>query len=389
MREPLQAVQWIDRYLRYLGNLRQLGTNAKTPNVAVIIRGVDQIVPADGDGFEHGSTASLLRGWSCESPFTSLPLVTLLIADNLNDVEPHDRELHDRDAHPRAAARCRRARTRARHPARAVAQGLRRRCQSRADCRGARRRHRGKPRQPGEAPPLREQTARRSRSREAQEGAGRARFRGPGGIHRAQTHARGLSRPGSAQDLAAAGHRVVALGRPEGAADGLSTVRPGRHGQDLPGRMPGRRSRRARGQAQEFPRSLGGLERGQSREDLPPDPRARPLHGVHRRSGPDARQTRLGQRRQRPVRPHLFDDRAGDVGQRQSRPRVVAAGVVASRSHRSRPEAPRPRRRESAAAADQHGRRERTADRPPRQALRPRAQARRTREARTEDAHAC
>jgi hypothetical protein len=88
MRQPLQAVQWIDRYLRYLGNLRTLGNESKTPHVAVIIRGVDQIVPADGDGFEHGSTASLLRGWASESPFTSLPLVSLLIADNLNDVEP-------------------------------------------------------------------------------------------------------------------------------------------------------------------------------------------------------------------------------------------------------------------------------------------------------------
>ena len=88
MREPLQAMQWIDRYLRYLGNLRQLGTNTKSPSVAVIIRGVDQIVPTDGEGFEHGSMSSLLRGWSCESPFTGLPLVSLLIADNLNDVEP-------------------------------------------------------------------------------------------------------------------------------------------------------------------------------------------------------------------------------------------------------------------------------------------------------------
>jgi hypothetical protein len=88
MREPMQAAQWIDRYLRYLGNLRAIGKDTKTPNVAVIIRGVDQIVPADGDGFEHGSTTSLLRGWSCESPFTGLPLVSLLIADNLNDVEP-------------------------------------------------------------------------------------------------------------------------------------------------------------------------------------------------------------------------------------------------------------------------------------------------------------
>jgi len=88
MREPLQAVQWIDRYLRYLGNLRALGANEKTPNVAVIVRSVDHIVPADGAGFEHGSITSMLRAWSCDSPFADLPFTSLLIADNLNDVEP-------------------------------------------------------------------------------------------------------------------------------------------------------------------------------------------------------------------------------------------------------------------------------------------------------------
>jgi hypothetical protein len=88
MREPLQAMQWIDRYLRYLGNLRALGTNEKTPNVAVIVRSVDHIVPADGAGFEHGSITSMLRAWSCDSPFADLPFTSLLIADNLNDVEP-------------------------------------------------------------------------------------------------------------------------------------------------------------------------------------------------------------------------------------------------------------------------------------------------------------
>jgi hypothetical protein len=88
MREPLQAIQWIDRYLRYLGNLRALGSNDKTPNVAVILRSVDHIVPADGAGFEHGSITSMLRAWSCDSPFTDLPFTSLLIADNLNDVEP-------------------------------------------------------------------------------------------------------------------------------------------------------------------------------------------------------------------------------------------------------------------------------------------------------------
>jgi ATPase family associated with various cellular activities (AAA) len=88
MREPLQAVQWINRYLRYLGNLRSIGSTEKTPNVAVILRSVDQIVPADGTGFEHGSITSILRAWSCDSPFADLPFASLLIADNLNDVEP-------------------------------------------------------------------------------------------------------------------------------------------------------------------------------------------------------------------------------------------------------------------------------------------------------------
>ncbi len=88
MREPLQAMQWIDKYLRYLGNLRALGNSEKTPTVAVIVRSVDHIVPADGAGFEHGSITSMLRAWSCDSPFIDLPFTSLLIADNLNDVEP-------------------------------------------------------------------------------------------------------------------------------------------------------------------------------------------------------------------------------------------------------------------------------------------------------------
>jgi len=88
MREPLQAVQWIDRYLRYLGNLRTIGNSEKTPNVAVILRSVDNIVPVNGEDFEHGSITSMLRAWSCDSPFADLPFASLLIADNLNDVEP-------------------------------------------------------------------------------------------------------------------------------------------------------------------------------------------------------------------------------------------------------------------------------------------------------------
>jgi len=88
VREPLPAVRWISSYLRYLGNLRALGSKEKIPNVAVILRGVDQVTPADGAGFEHGSITSLLRAWAGESPFSDLAFTSLLIADNLNDVEP-------------------------------------------------------------------------------------------------------------------------------------------------------------------------------------------------------------------------------------------------------------------------------------------------------------
>ena len=86
-REPLPAIQYVSRYLRYLGNLRALGREVKE-HVAVILRGVDQIVPADGAGFEHGSLTSVLREWSSEAPFCELPFTSILIADNLNDVEP-------------------------------------------------------------------------------------------------------------------------------------------------------------------------------------------------------------------------------------------------------------------------------------------------------------
>src|SRR5262245_13492558 len=86
-REPLAAINYVSRYLRYLGNLRALGREVKE-NVAVILRGIDHIVPADGSGFEHGSLTSVLRDWSSEAPFANLSFTSLLIADNLNDVEP-------------------------------------------------------------------------------------------------------------------------------------------------------------------------------------------------------------------------------------------------------------------------------------------------------------
>jgi len=85
--EPLESIRFINRYLRYLANLRNLGRREEI-RVAVIIRGADQLLPADGKGYEHGSLTSLIREWGSGAPFTNLPFASLLIADNITDLEP-------------------------------------------------------------------------------------------------------------------------------------------------------------------------------------------------------------------------------------------------------------------------------------------------------------
>ena len=84
--EPLGAIRFVSKYGRYLGNLNAIG-RADNVQVAVIIRGADQLLPADGNGYEHGSLTSLVREWGSGAPFTQLPFASLLIADNLNDLE--------------------------------------------------------------------------------------------------------------------------------------------------------------------------------------------------------------------------------------------------------------------------------------------------------------
>ncbi|MEO8603491.1 MAG: ATP-binding protein [bacterium] len=86
-RAPLAAIDFVGRYLRYLGNLRALGRGG-SDSTALILRGVDHILPADGSGFEHGSLTSLVREWASEAPFCELAFASILIADNLNDLEP-------------------------------------------------------------------------------------------------------------------------------------------------------------------------------------------------------------------------------------------------------------------------------------------------------------
>ena len=85
--DPLGAIRFVSKYGRYLGNLNAIGRSDVT-QTAVIIRGADQLLPANGSGYEHGSLTSLVREWGSGAPFTQLPFASLLIADNLNDLEP-------------------------------------------------------------------------------------------------------------------------------------------------------------------------------------------------------------------------------------------------------------------------------------------------------------
>jgi hypothetical protein len=86
-REPLDAIRYVSRYVRYLANLNTLGRGDNT-QVAMIVRGADQMLPADGSGFEHGSLTSLVREWASGGPFSQVSFASILITDNLNDLEP-------------------------------------------------------------------------------------------------------------------------------------------------------------------------------------------------------------------------------------------------------------------------------------------------------------
>lgn len=87
-REPRAAVERVSHYLRYLANLEALG-HGDGEHVAVIVRGIDQILPGGrGGDFEIASLASLVRDWAGETPFAEQAFASFLIADNLNDLHP-------------------------------------------------------------------------------------------------------------------------------------------------------------------------------------------------------------------------------------------------------------------------------------------------------------
>jgi SpoVK/Ycf46/Vps4 family AAA+-type ATPase len=89
VRQPLVAIELVSSFVRYRANLRALGQEKQVMHVACILRDADDILPATGGwSYELGGMASLLRDWAGEAPFSDLPFISLIIADNLNDLHP-------------------------------------------------------------------------------------------------------------------------------------------------------------------------------------------------------------------------------------------------------------------------------------------------------------
>src|SRR3982751_3831577 len=89
IRQPLAAIELVSSFLRYRANLRALGQEKQPIHVACVLRDADDILPATGGGsHELGGKPTPRRGSHCEAALRDLPFVSLIIADNLNDLHP-------------------------------------------------------------------------------------------------------------------------------------------------------------------------------------------------------------------------------------------------------------------------------------------------------------
>ncbi|MEM9282245.1 MAG: AAA family ATPase [Verrucomicrobiota bacterium] len=96
-KEPAEAIAFIDRFLRFCVNLRNLSPGnteiseslaGKNHHVAVIIRSSELIFPLSKQSrdYQLNSMASVVRSWSNETYFLEQNLAVFLLADRLNDL---------------------------------------------------------------------------------------------------------------------------------------------------------------------------------------------------------------------------------------------------------------------------------------------------------------
>jgi AAA+ superfamily predicted ATPase len=98
------VIEYLTYLFRYQGNLlrvRNSGSeNEAPPSIACIIKGAHLLAPTlqGGLSYDLNALALLMRDWTSEEIFTSYPLATFLIADNLMDLNPIlARNIHARE----------------------------------------------------------------------------------------------------------------------------------------------------------------------------------------------------------------------------------------------------------------------------------------------------
>ena len=87
-RQPREAVETLSHYFRYCGNLQRLQQTRH--QVACIVKEANLLAPPLQGGFdvELSALSVLLRDWAVESAFTTHPLATFLLVENLSDLNP-------------------------------------------------------------------------------------------------------------------------------------------------------------------------------------------------------------------------------------------------------------------------------------------------------------
>ncbi len=98
-RQPWEAIQYLDHFLRYCVNLRQLrhggGTDAeggalagRNLHLAIVLRTAHLVLPRvpSFSHYELNAMASLVRSWSMETHFLEQNLAVFLISEKLNDL---------------------------------------------------------------------------------------------------------------------------------------------------------------------------------------------------------------------------------------------------------------------------------------------------------------
>ncbi len=99
--DPVQGIGYLDYFLRYCANLRNISPSersadeapavaGKNYHIAFVIFGADMIFPMSKQtrDYQLGSMAAVVRSWSRETHFLEQNLAVFLVAENLNDLHP-------------------------------------------------------------------------------------------------------------------------------------------------------------------------------------------------------------------------------------------------------------------------------------------------------------